>query len=287
LAVIQEIEASKNSNIIVIIDDDKNAFCRDLITGDNICRYNVVIDFYGSRLTLSKDGQYCFTATYNKGGIYCYNNLSGKMIWHRPEFINIHELVMSRDGDRLYCSQEPKKCLILDAKTGELIAEEKNTEIIYDSYYEPIQLLVGKEYILRRKDGNIIAAIKRETFAHLYVEFGPGAVAITESGGDVRFCSTTDGTEIYRYHPPEGSHVLQLYYSEKLKYNYGIEWAYNEGPNMRLLKCDIPNTRVEEVAYLIPPNTNRVFIPMQDKLLYGNCMLCDLITGSIERIELS
>jgi len=285
VAKIRAIKAARESDMIVFVDDTSTTTSFDFRTLKALSHYKVKIDFFGDRLEISKDSQYFFTATYNKGGIYCYNNLTGKMIWHRPEFINIHELVISSDGDRLYCRQEPKICLILDAKTGELIAKEKNTEIIYDSHYEPIQLLVGKEYILRRKGGNIIASIKKETFAHLYVELGPGAVAITESGGDVRFCSTTDGTEIYRYHPPEGSHVLQLYYSEKLKYFYGIEWAYKEGGDLRLYRFEIINATEEEVAVLQAFH-HPVFIHTQDKLLFGKGVVYDLRSGKEEFIKL-
>jgi hypothetical protein len=104
------------------------------------------------------------------------------------------------------------------------------TEIV-----EELRKHVQLRPLVRAATGRKRFHIARETFAMLDAVFAPGRLVISESGGSVRCVSSSDGSELWRYRPHEGHHVLSLTYRPDDDAVIGVEWPYVHGGSSTML----------------------------------------------------
>jgi hypothetical protein len=157
---------------------------------------------------------------------------------------------------------------------------------VVESRYKPISFVDRLRPKLIDVTGNRIAFIRRETFAVLAVAFSPISVCISESGGPVRCLETARGSEIWRYTPPPGVHVLSLEYSCAADCFYGVEWPYAQSGVKNLVRFESKSGQESTVAQIGEP-AETTFCMAGEFLLTSLGQLIHLETGeTVRRIPL-
>jgi len=185
-------------------------------------------DLGGTRLTLSRNEQFCLCGCYSTYGLGCYSIENGYEIWRRKDLKAIQHLVAFPQEDVVFCGREGAAHLV-DAKTGNTLEKLRGMKAIYCSPFSNICLLGAQRLELHSPFGKRLTSIERSTFAVLDAAFSETEMVISESSGGVRCFDLATFKTTWTYSPPTGSHVLELEYSQELRRFLGIQWRYQDG----------------------------------------------------------
>lgn len=231
---IRHLAGSRDRPLVAAGEFERHVSVWNVATEALVSSFETVLDFGGSRLALSHDGEQCLAAAYNRRGLACYSAKTGAVVWERLDLKGTQKLHLSHDGHSVYASLECRPCHQLSLRTGETIATWRGIRSVCDGGD-------GRVYMApKEKNPYVLAArrrlmeLPRETFAILSACFFGEKIAITESGGDTR-CFGPAGELLWRYQPPRGSHVLQLSQGPAGETLLGIEWPYEKGGPYRFL----------------------------------------------------
>ena len=205
---------------------ESKVFIWDLRSRSSSPGFDTVLSFGGSRLALTPAGDICIAAGYESGGVVGYDALDGSVTWQRPDLRKCQTVISSRDGMNVFCCFDDRPMEVLDPKTGATLERVKAVRGIHESRFDNSRLLETTALSIGGQWGT--HTIKRTTFAVLDAAFGPGMVAVSESGGPVR-CLDLHGKDIWTYVPPAGIHVLKLDWSSTAEHFVGIQWPYQKG----------------------------------------------------------
>lgn len=248
----------------------------DTQSGESISQFHSTLESGGGRLLLNSDGTKCITASYSRKGLACYSIPAGKILWHRKDITKVQEMTLSRDSNKFYCSFDNEPCLMMDVNRGETIQAIYGAREVNESHFDEISLIEDRQLDITVK-GEIVSVLERETFAILAVSFSPESICISESGGSTR-CFDTTSKELWRYVPPDGSHILFLGYSQRHKDFFGVEWSYKKGGAKKLLRLK-KETGNSELIRTIGKPAMAVFCYGENYLLTSLGELIEVETG--------
>ena len=278
---IRHLAISRNKSLIAAAEFEHTVSIWDLNSASKIAELMTVLDFGGKRLMLSHDGRLCIAAAYQKYGLFCYSILDGQVLWKREDLKKIERIVFSEDGEQIYCGIEPNSCFVVDIHSGDNLATMQTVGTVYESPYEPIRLLDKERPELQDNLGKRKYFIDRETFAFLSIGFGKGEFCISESGGAVRCFNSVSGKEIWRYMPPKGNHILELGFSRSNEEFVGVEWAFDIGGAMKLMRF-AKEIGKPTVVSEFGPLPIAIFMPSGDQLLTSEGEFINVYNGNVE-----
>ena len=237
-SAIRELTASRQSPRIAAAAFERMVQIWDLSAGEKVAEFDTVFSFGGRRLALDPSGKLCVAAGWTRGlrgGVACYEAVSGTLRWHRTDLRQTQRVRFSPSGTTAWQVPDAGPSACLDALTGDTLETIPSLKDIYDSAYSDSLLLEKRkrDYVLR--DGRDLR-IPRLTSSVLDAEFGPDTLCISEMGGPVRCFETSDGRERWRYDPGPGSHVLHIWHRVIDDCFYGVQWQYEKGHPRTLLR---------------------------------------------------
>lgn len=192
-------------------------------------------DIGGRRVALSSDGSFVVVAAYHRHGL-AVRDASGSVLWQRRDIKKTQNVVWSMTDQVIYCCVEKRGCFLLAASDGNELGRWRGVQRNFVGAGNKIIRTTSKHIELTSDNGESLAKTPLVTFAALWAEFGDGTVAISESGGPVRFFSSTNLRVIAEYIPPKGHHVLTLGFSPAEGIYRGVEWEYAERGEATLLE---------------------------------------------------
>lgn len=225
----------------------------DLDSPRPISAFSTVLDFGGRRLALTPDGSRCLAAAYHVHGLACYDSRSGDLVWARRDLKKIQRVGASIADEVVMCFFDAGPAQVLRVSDGETVERIRAVRDVHQSVFSKVDLFEKSALDVRARGGSRLASIPRSTFALLSACFSPSELVISESGGPVRFFELPSGKESWRYEPEAGRHVLELTYSQSQCAFFGVEWPYQHGGPMVLLRLESDEQAVDSVAVLGTP----------------------------------
>jgi len=236
-SAIRTLTAAARTPIIAAAHFERTVQIWDLEKGRRLSEFDTVFDYGGNRLALDPAGGVCVAASWKKGkrgGVAAYDAQSGRVLWHRHDR-GSPGLRFSASGTAIwYRAGCHGPVWQLDARTGETVTVMRNVEDVFDSPFASYKVEARRDAFLLKSVTEF--RLSRLTFAVLDATFSPDAFCVSESGGPVRCINCASGDERWRYVPPSGSHVLRLFYSETDGCFYGVEWPYEYGGPVVLIR---------------------------------------------------
>jgi hypothetical protein len=226
--------------------------------GERIAEFDTVFEHGGHRLALNPKGDCCVAASWKKGkrgGVVCYEARSGDTIWHRPDLRRVQGLRFSVSGDAVWCEVEGGPVQRLDSRTGATVAAMRAVRDVVDSPYSGhlLEVRVAHFVIKGVKD----LRIPRLTFGLLDAAFSLTALCLSEpadclnkSPGVVRCLECDTANERWRYQAPSGRHVLWISYRPDDSCFYGVQWDYERGGPVTLVRFSEESGASTEICRL-------------------------------------
>jgi len=237
-SLVRDLASARSAALVAAAEFENNVGVWDVKSGSCIAKLDTIYDFGGRRLALSNDGRFCFTASYGRSSVACYDVATASRKWLQKVLLKTQFISLSRNGNHLYCGRDDAPCLVMATKDGSTLGKMSNLRRVEDSSYANLQFREPERHEdlgLYSTDGALKARIERTTFAVLSIAFSPNLLLVSESGGPVR-CFTLGGTKLWSYLPKSGHHVLRLAYLEACEGYYGVEWPYRKGGSTTLIK---------------------------------------------------
>jgi hypothetical protein len=203
---------------------------------------------------------------------------SGRALWTRKGIPYPASLRFSNHGDCVSWKLDNRQAQLADALTGQIVETYQDRKQQFDgpNGHALIVPLSGAKYLI---GGPKYTSIPRLTFAILDVAFGTDTLCVTESGGPVRCVDGTSGIEKWRYEPPEGSHVLKLYFDDIAECCYGVLWHYEKGQFRHLIRLNAKTGRATHLRDLT--SFAEAFAPATRQLVTSAGELIDLSNGQL------
>ena len=277
--LIRHVATSREGSRFAVAEFERKVYVWSSRTRKPIAQFETTLDFGGNRLAVTTDGEAVIVGAYNRYGIAAYDSRSGAELWRRKELKKVQTICVSHDDCHLYCSFARRACHVLDRRSGDTTTIWRQVNNAWESAYDPVLLFEKRDLVLHNA-GRDLAPIQRATFAVLDTAFAPGRVCVTESGGPVRCFDTSDAQEVWRFDPPNGSHVLPLSYAERLNMFVGIDWPYKRGGLKRLV-CFEKETGHAEVLAKIDAFPPLAFCCKGSRLITPDGQFWDVATGSL------
>jgi hypothetical protein len=259
---VRHIACSWNGSRVAVAECDRRVAVWDILSAEKLSEFDTVLDFGGTRLAITADGERVIAGAYHRYGIACYHASTGALVWHRKDLKKVQHLALSPSGDRVYCGFEARAGRSLDVTTGDDAAKLHGVASVIQSPFSD-QTFVEKKSgpaVVYSPAGRRIGRIQRTTFGFLSVAFGQDLLLTSESTGPVRCFALPSVQETWRLPPRLGSHALYVHFDEDAQLCQAIMWSYTEGGLYELLRLD-PNTGVL-----------RRRIHLSDSPVYGFCL---------------
>jgi hypothetical protein len=229
LEAVRHVVSSSTGNRVILAAFKHDVEVWDLGARRMAGAFATGFDFGGRRLALSDTADLLVAGAYHRAGLTARATDTGEIRWSRRELRKVQVMSLSADGERLFCGREGSPCEVLSAATGVTLERMRGTKWVLESPWEAVSLLDQLRPLVQDAAGRKRFHIARETFAMLDAAFAPGRLVLSESGGSVRCVSSIDGSELWRYRPHEGHHVLSLAYRPDDDRVIGLEWPYIHG----------------------------------------------------------
>ena len=224
----------------------------------------------GSRLAYLPATGKCVTGSYHEHGIgcdrdcgvACFDIGTGNRVWLRRDLRRVQHLLYGPNGESVFCGFDKGPAHELDSSNGKTIRTLRGVRKLWSGQDGTRIETAKRRFTIQSPEGKR-TSYRTVSFAVLSTFVSNRMVWVSEAGGPVR-CVSVDGGELWRYEPPQGSHILDLSVTSDDRI-IGIEWCYTiGGPNIvQLLESSTP-TQVDvfDGKYLaILPHQDRVVLP--------------------------
>jgi WD40 repeat protein len=282
---VRHLAVSNNKAIFLAALFDKTVFVWSAINGQQIAKYETVMDYGGNRIALANSKDVFVAGAYDRFGIVCYRLYTGDILWHRKDLKGVQDIKISPDDKVVFCGFLDKSGHILDLDTGGTVKTLRGVRNIFYDVYESCTFYdfdAPKRYEIVDAIGNRRMVVNRLSFALLDAVFSPKYIGLAESGGPVRFISRKDPDKTIYYHPPKGEHILRIAYSSNNDVFYGIQWKYKEYGSSILLKFDLSADQPYVIAD-IGKGPESQFCDFGDHLITSHGHYVNTTTGAVEK----
>lgn len=235
--VIRHIATSYDGRLIAVAEFERFVQIWDFESQRRVADFETTLDFGGSRIAISRDGQHCAIGAYYVHGIALYETKDGQEVWRRKDLKKVQTIRISIDGERLLCGFEGKSFEPLNLITGRSKPPLRGVKDVCESAYDELMVVdkKGRDFRLVDKEYKKVATVPRTTFAALDFAFAPQKLCVAESGGSIRCCDTQTGKQLWQHNPGKGVHALKLTYNEATQMFAAIIWPYEKGGEHRLV----------------------------------------------------
>ena len=280
---IRHIACSHAGNAVAVAEFQKSIQVWDVDTKSRISHFESTLDFGGTRLAITPDGEFCAIGAYHVHGVALYRSSDGTEVWRRRDLKKVQWMQVSLDGQRILCGFEGKSFQILDLETGESQRVFRGVDEIVESSFNNVSCFVRRkrDYRLVNDDGKTIAKLPQKTFAALSIAFGSGKLCISESTGTVRCFSIRDGKQIWEYDPGSGIHALELTWNANRNKFCAITNALHIGGECQLVVLDESTGKVTSKKSL-GEIFRAAFCDVGTKVLCSDGTLRNSATGQIQ-----
>ena len=235
-------------------------------------------------LAMHPDGCQIVSGRSSKTGglVSSYETLGGGLLWDRRRLNYPSCLRFSICGSYVYCSINRSRVEKLDARTGKTIRLLAKTSKYFDGCegYSLKVPLHGSEYLLNKELSNNERRIKKLTFGVLDVVFSPDFLFLSEIEGPVRCIDCASGIERWLFRPPPGSHVLNLYWSNREQCLFGVLRHYDTSTERYLMKFNQETGLADQICEL-RNSWEETFICVTEQLLTASGEIIDLLSGLV------
>jgi len=235
-SAIRHLVAARSASTLLAGFADRTVQVWDLRACARNAEFETVLSFGGSRLALSPDGKRCVAASWNggkRGGVACYDCVSGCAVWHRPEIRRTQRVLYSADGQSVWCVVDDGPLQRLDGGSGETREVGRGVRDIRESEDGGERLLAtqkrGFRYFFLIGQRSLFHIAPLVTGRVLDAAFTPEALCLSEGCGPTRCFDRKDGTELWRT-DWEHEWVRQLWYDPRDAQLYAAT-------SQRLLQC--------------------------------------------------
>ncbi|MCA9060536.1 MAG: hypothetical protein KDA85_18625 [Planctomycetaceae bacterium] len=221
-----------------------------------IGEFETTLDGGGQRLAVSHDGRRFAVGAWEDHGIALYDAENGIEIWRRKDLNQVQVVRISEDDRCVQCEFENSPHQTLSLSTGQALGAFRGVADFWESRYDSVVVFEESErdYRLMNEENELIANLPRQTFACLDFAFAPQKFCISESTGAIRCFNVTNGVQLWRYDPGNGSHAIGLTYNELADEVAAIVWSYEEGGPCYLKTFDADNGRVKATLNVGQPH---------------------------------
>ena len=137
-SAIRQLAAARNAPRVAAAFNEHTIQLWDLHTAELRSQFNTVFEFVGHRVALNPTGGLCVAAAWSmgkRGGVACYDALTGSRIWHRTDIRRTQRLRFSCEGESIWCGVEDGRLQRLDASTGATLDTRAGLRDVLDSAY--------------------------------------------------------------------------------------------------------------------------------------------------------
>jgi hypothetical protein len=257
----------------------------DLATRQQLAGFEAQFVSGAANLALHPSGTLIATgiSEARKGVIATYELPVGNLLWERKRLSYPDRLRFSPSGEHLYGTINNGRVDQLDARTGEVSRVINNACDYCPGPYRNSLIVPksGSAYLIggTGEYAKHDFQIPKLTFAVLDVAFAPNRVFLTESGGPVRGIDCEARRELWRFDPPEGSHVLSLHWNTRDKFVRGILRQYEQGLFRQLVRFDPEDGRAERICDL--DSWAEAFVDPTNEVITSRGNIIDLSSGRI------
>lgn len=231
-----------------------------------VCKLNTKMSTAPGRLLIIPKHDLLITGAYNVHGVCAYSISSGDLIWQRKDFKRVMSLKYDATSESIACFCSQRAGAVLNPKTGETIEKYRGVEEAYYSNIGHKFFIKYDSFEIHSKTGLIKKHAYLTTFhAFLHVCFDETTMAASTPGSCVQIFNLSDGNEIGRYEPPEGSHVLELGFSKDEDVYLGTLWEYRKGSFVFLLKLDKSGKLIQKIP--CPDAVTSTYVPSRKTVI--------------------
>lgn len=217
--------ATTDNNTFLTAEFTCKVYAWDLCDFKNISVFDTILDCYG--LAISKDGNSCITAAYNRYGICKYDITTGKPIWHRKDIKKPYCITLNIDNSEIYASIDSKPMIILNSSDGSAIGKLNATKMIYLNAYTTHNLIQKNENTIMYDNKKIVSP----TFAFLDACPTSSGFALSAVGNNLMFYDYLNVRKEWEVAPGYQEHFVKIGYSEKYDVVNAILYKYNNPRN--------------------------------------------------------
>jgi hypothetical protein len=233
----------------------------------------------GSRLAVVGGASPVLVAAGWGRGLAAYDS-KGNVIWNKslPKIQKVRDLSW-RNVRLVGVGLDASSYRVLQAETGDEIAIFRGVREIFASPREDAVLRVfDKRIEFSRLMERATWTHPLESFGVLAAAFGPDSVTYSEVGKHV-ICRDFTGSEMWRYAPRFGWHVLHLAWNTENKAWAALNWHYEENGGLELLEFPLDGKR-RVVKEFKPRAPSYEFFPSGTKFVSADGAVCSSSDGA-------
>lgn len=237
---VRHIATSWEGHRVAVAECDRRVAVWDVVSAEKVSEFDTVLDFGGTRLAITQDGERVIAGAYHRYGIACYDASTGVQLWQRKDLKKVQYVGLSHSGVQVYCGFERRAGRVLDLETGADLEVLHGVASVTESPFNGMRFIERKAGTaqLRSATNKRLGKVERTTFAFLSVAFTPNYLVTSESTGPIRCFDLLGAQEMWRVMPPYATHAMYLGYDIEAELCQAITWSYSLGGRSTLLTFD-------------------------------------------------
>lgn len=277
-----ELAAARNSPLIAAAFDETTVELWDVRSRKKTGEVRTRFASGAENLALSPDGRMLVTGLSRPGGeIAAHDTATCAELWRRKGIRYPSRLRFHPVGAHLTCAVDRKKIELIAAATGHTVNRIARAKRYFEGEHGQALAVPNPEgapYRLDVEPGERSFRIESLTPVILDACFSRTSVYLSEFCGLVRCIDCLTGSELWRFTPPEGAHVVRLYYSPPDGAAYGLLYNYQKPLPSKLLRLREEDGAVKETAYF-PKTPQGTFVPAMHQFVTESGDIIELSTG--------
>src|SRR5579871_6731737 len=119
--LIRHLATSWSGSAIAAGEFEHTVHAWDLPAEKHLATFPTILDFGGTRLAITRDGNNCIAAAYHVEGIAAYGTPDGAEKWRRKDLKKAQTIRISLDDRRVYACFDTRSCQVLNRESGKTI----------------------------------------------------------------------------------------------------------------------------------------------------------------------
>jgi WD40 repeat protein len=273
------LSSSRSGKMLAAGYDDGTVAMWNLETGKNEFEFKSKFDFGGERLSYSESKSILVAGAYQRYGIACHNTLTGERLWHRNDLKGVQNITLSPEQNVVYCCFDDRPCQVLNLIDGSTRKKLRAVRSVFVSPGGEYKLYHGMKLHVCGIDDEPVFTVQTESWVPLEAILDKDIVAFSEVDASVRIYSLRDGAEIFRYKPPDGTHIILMSTIFNDKTFYAVLHNYKKREPDQLIKISPQNQSYATIGD-IGEALEKEFCLKGTHLITGNGCMYDCSTAN-------